>query len=418
VSRFSVTLICQWYAPEPVAQPGWIAQAIARLGVGVEVLTGIPNYPTGRVQGDYSAWRAVSEDVDGVTVHRTPEFPSHDANAARRILNYLSWALSSTVFGQRHLKRRNVALVYSSPATAALPALVARALHGVPYVLLVQDIWPDSIFASGLLRGRTARVAEAIVDRFVAATYRRAAHIAVISPGMVDLLASRGVPKDKISLIYNWIEADHATAPAESTLRHQLGLSSDDFVVMYAGNHGAAQALDSAVDAFALIPESERCHLVMVGDGIEKRRLRQQAERTCPGRVHFLSPQPRASMAGIMAAADVHLVSLADEPLFAVTMPSKVQSILSAGQPLLVASNGDAAKVAAESGAGLSAGAEDPQGLADAVQRFRKLPVGERRVMGMRGRKFYESHMSEKVGARQLVDVLGACAVRKEGSRN
>jgi len=417
MSRLKVTLVSQWYAPEPVSQPGWIVRAISNMGVDVEVLTGIPNYPSGRVHAGYEAWRSSSECSDGVRVRRTPEYPSHDASAIRRVLNYASWALSSALLGQRHLKRCDVALVYASPATAAFPALVARRLHRTPYVLLVQDVWPDSIFASNFLQGRTSKFAKWMVDRFVATTYKRASHIAVISPGMVGLLKSRGVPEKKISLIYNWVhEAGDSSGDTAVTLRGDLGLTDDDFLLMYAGNHGAAQALEAAIDAFALIPASERCHLLLIGDGIERDNLRERANRVCPERVHFVQARPRQSMGAVMGAADAHLVSLADRPLFRLTMPSKLQAILASGQPVLVACPGDAARVARESGAGEVARAADPLSIAAAVRRLLRVSPDQRRVMGENGRGYYDTHMSEQVGARRLVEVLRAAALKREGT--
>ena len=135
-ANLKVGFVCQWFSPEPIQQPGWIVDGLRRCGADVSVLTGIPNYPTGVVADGYRARKGYVEDLSGVTVRRTPLYPSHDTSAARRMLNYASWALSSALMGARHLKDRDVVLVYSSPATAALPAMAASRFLGVPYVLL------------------------------------------------------------------------------------------------------------------------------------------------------------------------------------------------------------------------------------------------------------------------------------------
>jgi glycosyltransferase involved in cell wall biosynthesis len=406
-----VLFVCQWYSPEPVSQPGWIVSALRRRGADVEVLTGIPNYPTGKVVDGYRAWRSRADEVDGVRVWRTPLYPSHDSRPLRRFLNYASWAISSAVLGVRRFRSADVALVYSSPATAALPAMLAKLLFAKPYVLLVQDVWPDSIFDSGFLRGRTGRLARRLVGAFASLSYMSAASVVVISPGMVGLLESRGVPAHKLRLIYNWVDEGGAVdRTARDAVRAELGLTVDDFVVMYAGNHGSAQGLGSLVRAFSQVPPQARCHLVMVGDGMEKTTLQEQAGQEAAHRVHFMQPQPRERMLSLMAAADVQLVSLVDSPLFAATTPSKLQSIMAAGHPALVSARGDAADVVRNIRSGVAVRPGDTGELVAAILHLRETTVTERRAMGERGRAYYVSQMSEEVGASRLVTTLREAA--------
>ncbi|NYG54694.1 glycosyltransferase involved in cell wall biosynthesis [Nocardioides perillae] len=375
------------------------------------MLTGIPNYPSGAVHDGYAPWSRRRETLDGIEVIRSPLYPSHDASALRRLLNYGSWAISSSVFGQRVLRETDVALVYSSPATAALPAMVARTLWRTPYVLLVQDVWPDSIFASGFLSGRWGRQAHNLIDVFVRRAYARAAHIVVTSPGMADLLARRGVPQNKLTIIYNWLPEDRSAQPADhdADLKRALGVPADSLLFMYAGNHGKAQALDALIDAFTS-DETRPAHLVLMGDGVEKARLIDRARASA--RIHFLDPVPRAEADRLMVSADVSVVSLADEPLFAVTMPSKVQSGLASGRPLLVIARGDAADVVTGSGAGVAAAPSDPVAIAEAVAKLSATSLHELTLMGRRGLEVYRSQMARDVGAKRMRAVLRDAARR------
>ena len=405
--RHRVTFVCQWYPPEPAEVPRGIAIALADAGLDVTVLTGIPNYPTGVVADGYAAARSAREVRDGLRVRRTPLYPSHDQSALRRLANYASWAVSAAVLGQGVLRSSSVALVYSSPATAALPAMLARVLWGTPYVLLVQDVWPDSVFDSGFLPGRAGRFARRVLDVLVDATYRRAHHVAVTSTGMVDLLASRGVPRDKLTVVHNWV-AETATPivtpDVTRALRASWGVGEADFVLMYAGNHGQAQHLEPVVEAFAELPGEANCHLVLVGDGVSKPGLVERAAGH--PRIHFMDPVPQPEVASLMQASDAQLVSLADRPLFAVTMPSKVQSILAAGLPLVIAARGDAADVVVSSGAGLAVAPGDRQGLRDAVDQLARTDRADRQEMGLRGRAWYDAHMSRRVGLGALHRLL------------
>lgn len=401
-----LAFVTQWFSPEPATVPVWIAHAMSARGWEVKVLTGVPNYPDGVVHEGYRAWRPASEQIGSMGVERVPLFPSHSTSAAARVLNYVSWALATVVFGGRVLKGTDVVLVYSSPATAALAPLLRRRRRGTPYVLMVQDLWPDSIFASGFLRaGLVRRIAEPLVTSFVNATYRFASHIVVISPGMKQTLVERGVPADRVTVIYNWVdESLFQPTAADPWVRRTLGLEHDDFVFMYAGNHGAAQSLSFLVDVFSANRIPPRCHLVLVGDGIEKRALMARARSA--GRVHFLPSQPVERMSAIMAAADVQVVSLADEPLFRITMPSKVQSVLACGLPILVVAPGDAAAVASLSGAGLAVCPGDRQGLEEAIAGMAGARTGDLSRLGASASRFYREEMSEEIGSEQLSQIL------------
>lgn len=410
----TVAFVCQYYLPEPVTQPRWIVEALRRQGLPVRVLTGVPNYPEGRVQEGYRPWRTSLELVEGVPVRRTPLYPNHDARTALRILNYVSWAVSSAVLGQRLLNDVDVTLVYSSPATAALAAVVARKLRGAPYVLLVQDLWPDSIFASGFMPGRGTSVVRRILKFLSDASYRNATRVIVISPGMIDVMIRRGVPRERLCLIYNWVPRRlSSTSQSADTrnIRMELDISPDDFVLLYAGNHGGAQALDNAVRGMAQFGREDGVHLVLVGDGVEKEGLSELAGTLAPGVVHFVDTMDRETLVAVMDQANAHLVSLAARPLFSVTMPSKLQAIMAEGLPVLCCGDGDMAEVVHDSGAGEVCPPGQPSAFADALLRLVALSPRELASMGQRGREYYEAHMSPEVGAAELVRQLIAASV-------
>lgn len=404
-----VAFVCQWYPPEPVEIPKGIVDALGLHGCDMHVLTGVPNYPTGLVAAGYSARSVVREAVNDVPVLRVPLYPSHDSSAVKRLLNYASWALSAAVIGQRLLRQSDVALVYSSPATAALPAMVANLLWRTPYVLLVQDVWPDSIFASAFLVGRSQRFTHHIVKAFVGRAYAMASHVVVISPGMADLLTARGVPAEKLSVVYNWLpdEEPDRSEVNPRLLRQQAGVSSEARTFLYAGNHGRAQALEPLVDAF-IDPATAPSHLVMLGAGVAKQALITRAGAS--DRVHFLDPVTRAEARELSAAADVNVVSLADEPIFKVAMPSKVQAGLAAGRPMLVVSNGDSADLIRASGAGSTARPGDPSSIIKAVQHLASVPPEGLMKMGRCGVEVYRETMARDVGASKLAYILRTAA--------
>ena len=301
-------------------------------------------------------------------------------------------------------------MVYSSPATAAIPAMWQRWRRGTPYVLLIQDLWPDSIFSSGFLtRPLIRRVTAPIVATMARSSYRQASHLAVISPGMVEKLVQRGVPRDKITLIYNWVDEElFSPRPATGALRDRLGLGIGDFVLLYAGNHGAAQALSPIVQTFTSGNVPLGVHLVLVGDGIEKQRLRVLAQGA--GNVHFLDPVPQHEVGELMADSDAQLVSLAGDALFEITMPSKVQAAMAAGRPVLCSAPGDAARVIEDTGAGLSCAPGDPSKFAATLKNLAATSREDRQAMGDMAAEHYRREMSRAVGAARLRNLLAHAA--------
>jgi glycosyltransferase involved in cell wall biosynthesis len=410
-THLNVAFVTQWFPPEPVVTPAWIAEALRRQGLCLSVLTGIPNFPTGKVHHGYTPWRTTRETRNGFPTQRTPLYPSHDRSTIGRIANYSSFALSSSVLGIRQIRSADVALVYSSPATAATAAMVANVGSGTPYVLLILDLWPDSIFASGFLAtGKRHRATERAITRFNRYAYGRAAHVLVTSPGMRELLMDRGLPSDKVSVVFNWVdEKVMRRLERDPEIRRNLGFT-DEFVLMYAGNHGAAQALDVAIRAMAELRDVPDVHLLLVGDGIDKSALRSMAEGLKLKSVHFHDPVTSGSMPAMMAAADMQLVSLADRPLFQITLPSKVQSIFACGQPILACAPGDTARIVQTAGAGLTSPPGDHRALAQTIRLAHSLTRMELDQMGKAAKEFYGDTLSEAINARALAGHLRAAA--------
>ncbi|MGA4682972.1 glycosyltransferase family 4 protein [Micromonospora sp. AB353] len=412
-----VTFLTQWFDPEPTTMPGWVARSLRRQGLELDVLTGVPNYPTGKVHEGYRAWRRSTEMQGDLRVLRTPLYPSHNHSAVGRSANFASFALSSSLLGSAALRHTDVTLVYSTPATVAAAGMLARLRWGTPYVLMVMDIWPDSVFATGFLSGGvTRRLAEPPLNWLTNQTYRWAHHVTATSPGMRDALVERGVPADRVSVVYNWTD-EKMMRPAAPDPRVRAGLGlTDEFVLMYAGNHGAAQGLDVAVRAMAELRDLPDVHLVFLGGGIEKPVLRSLAANLNLQTVHFLDGVEPEQVPAVMAAADLQLVSLTDQPLFHVTLPSKVQSILACAQPVLTCAPGDAARVVHAAGAGFSSPPGDPVQLAQTIRTAAALPRERLRAMGRAGRDHYLAHLGEEANAFALADLLrDAARSRRRG---
>lgn len=399
-----IAFISQWYDPEvgSAAIPGAIVRALRDRGHDVEVITGFPNYPHGRLYEGYRLRPYMREVLRGVTVHRIPLYPSHDRSPVRRVLNFLTFMVSAASVGAMLARRSEVALVYSTPGTVGMAGLTLRRLWRRPFVLYIQDVWPDTVTATGMLPGGAIRPVEWLLHRFSNQVYRAAGRIAVISPGMKTLLVERGVPANKIEVVYNWVDEEvFRVIDADES-------SVDRFEVMYAGNIGDVQGLEVAVRAVAALASEPQIKLRLIGSGVATGRLAKLAKNLgVSDRVVFEGSKSISDMASVMASADVQLVCLRDDPLFHLTMPSKIQAILATGQPLITCAPGDAAELTRQSGAGWSVAAGDVSGLSRAMREACRLGREELAAMGARGRRFYEKNLAAEVGSARLERALG-----------
>lgn len=397
-----IGFVTQWYPPEPgTGLASSIAESLVEQGHHVDVLTGFPNYPTGRLQPGYPLRPYRRELLSPrLTLHRAPLLPSHDASALHRMANYGSFALSSSVLAALAIPRPDVWLVYSSPATAALAAVLPRP-HRAPVALLIQDLWPDSVLASGFLApgGASALISRAL-HRFCDWTYQRSDAIGVISPSMTTMLVARGVPERKISYVPNWA-LDTTPASASRRSRADLGLPVTGTVFLYAGNMGALQDLTSLVSNF---PTDSSAQLVLMGNGVAKTTLEQLAAGL--PNVHVRDGVPATHVSEYLDAADVLVVSLSDQPLLRATMPSKVQTFLSRTRPILVHGAGDVADVVLDAGAGAAATPGDVGGLRAAVSTLANATPDQRADMGRRAREQYLRFFDRTIGAQRLTDML------------
>ncbi len=388
-------MLTQWFQPEPIFKGLPFAKELVARGHEVTVLTGFPNYPGGKLYPGYRMKLIQRESVEGVKIIRVPLYPSHGSSSLGRILNYVSFALAASAIGPLVIGSPDVAYVYHPPGTVGLPAIALRWLRGLRFVYDVQDLWPDTLAASGMVRSRAVLKAVGLWSRLV---YRQAERIVVLSPGFKRELIRRGVRDDKLSVIYNWTEDGRSTRSPEKELAWKEALAGR-FSVVYAGNLGKAQALDSVVEAASRVQQVEPdVNFWFVGDGVEAERLRSLAGAHHIESVHFLPRMPLDELDSLLAVADVLLVHLRDDPLFEMTIPSKTQAYLAAGRPILMAVRGDAADLVVRAAAGVCCSPEDPASIADGVLRLFEMAPSDRAEMGANGRSFYTEEIQIEEG--------------------
>jgi len=403
-------MLTQWFDPEPSFKGLLFAKALQARGHSVQVLTGFPNYPGGRVYPGYRIRLWQREVLEGVGVLRVPLYPSHSRNATGRALNYLSFAFSAAVLGTLLVRKADVAYVYHPPITVGLPAICLKYVRGIPFAYDICDLWPDTLTATGMVQ---SSVVLKLLGGWCRWVYRAASRIVVVSTGFKKRLTERGVPDGKVSVIHNW---SHPVpeVPSDNAMEQQL---QGKFVVLFAGNLGAAQGLDTVLDAAKLLGRQRPgvC-FAFAGSGVEEARLRQRAVAEGLANVVFLGRRPPEAMGGVYAWAAALLVHLRDDPLFAITIPAKTQTYLAIGKPILMGGRGDAADLVRAAGAGIVFAPGQAAELAQAVDELLAMPESAREKMGGAGRAYYEAHLSLAEGVQAFEEEFMRAAGVKSGA--
>lgn len=349
-----IGVLTQWYDPEPgpAALPGVLARELTKRGHEVHVLTGFPNYPTGQLAPGYRLRPYLYEQVDGVHIHRSWLLPQHSQSALGRMLNYFSFGFSAAT-NAWHLPPLDVLWVNYSPITTSFAQWTLNLLQGVPTVIEIGDLWPDTVMVSKLDGSRLIERVYGLLDRWVKTIYRSSDAIVVISPGVAEVLEQRGVSADRVVYIPKWAD-EGVFHPAGKPRRHQYSIAEDDRVLLYAGAMGQAQGLERLVKSFAKVStDYPQFKLLLVGSGTQQEKLRQLAERLCPHQVQFRGRVSQNQMTDLLASVDAVYIGLRPHPLSAFTMPSKTQSSLAAGKMIVLDAQGDVNRVVAKARAGL-----------------------------------------------------------------
>ena len=411
-NEMRVLVFSQYYWPESF-RINAVTRSLSESGLEVEVLTGKPNYPSGKVFSGYRAWGCEKENFQGININRIPLFP-RGSGGTRLALNYLSFIFSGLLLAPWMLrgKRFDVIFVYApSPILQAIPAIFLGWLKGCSVVLWVQDLWPESLSATGYVRNRLILKLVEHVVRFI---YRHTDLLLVQSRAFIAPVQALA-PGKPVDYYPNAVD-DGFAAPVGGGLPFIAGLDKG-FSVMFAGNIGKAQAVEVIVEAARLLKEQSDIHFVVLGEGSRWMWMRQQAQQLGLDNLHLPGRFPVELMPGFMHKASALLVTLADQEIFKATIPSKVQAYLAAGRPILACLNGEGANLVTAAGAGIAVPAEDAGALADAVLRLYRMPRQERDAMGARGRLYCARHFAHDMLVDQLIGHLRtACDYQEEAS--
>lgn len=394
-SFMKILVVTQYFWPENFRINDLVIGLQDR-GNDVTVLTGIPNYPSGRIFRGYSFFGPMRESYKGVRVLRVPLIPRGSGTGFRLFLNYISFVLFATLLGPFYCRGKyDLIFVYEpSPITVGIPAIILKMIKHIPLVFWVLDLWPESLCAAG---GISSRWILQAAQKLVRLIYRNCDLILVQSRAFIPGVEELGGQPDRIRYFPSWAESLYESLKVEENAAEYASLPKG-FRVMFAGNIGASQGFDVIISAAAMLKMYSDIHWLILGDGrMRDWVVRQVRDRQLTRTVHLLGRYPVEAMPGFFALADAMLVTLKKESVFSLTIPGKIQSYLACGKPIIAALDGEGARVIEEAGAGISCPAGDPKALAEAVLTMYRMPESERKAMGLRGRAYYECHFEREM---------------------
>lgn len=402
-----ILIVSQYFWPESF-RINDVAKTLVEKGFEVEVLTGKPNYPEGAIFPGYRAWGCQQEPWSGLTVHRVPLTPRRNQGALNLAFNYLSFVISGTLFGAWLLrgKRYDVILAYgTSPILQAIPALVLGWLKKRKVAVWVQDLWPESLAATGYVRNPCTL---ALVASIVKVIYGRTDLLLVQSQAFV--LKVRELAGNTPIVYYpNSVDTLFAAGHG-SPAPHIPVLDSGAFCVVFAGNIGAGQAVETIVEAATLLLGRPEIQFIVVGQGSRQQWMADEAGARGLTNLHLPGRFPVDLMPGLMQKASALLVTLNDQPIFAATIPNKIQAYMASGRPIIACLNGEGARVVEEAGAGIPVPAEDAKGLAEAAVRLFDMTNQERARLGANGQAYFKAHFDHDMLTLQLMEHFRALA--------
>lgn len=396
-----ILVVSQYFWPENFRVNDLVKEWVHR-GHQVTVLTGIPNYPAGKVFDAYQVQPSAFATYEGAEVVRVPMLP-RGSGGLRLILNYLSFVVSAGVFGPWLLRGKPADVIFvfePSPVTVGLPAYWLSKIKNAPVVFWVLDLWPETLAAIDVVRSPRLL---GWVGHLVRYIYNRCTLVLGQSKGFLGSIARYCDDKAKIRYFPSWAEdvfMDDCVKPAPEVPEWTDGLT-----VVFAGNIGEAQDMPAVLDAAERLKDNTNVRWVIVGDGRKSDWLQAEVARRGLNKQVLLPGRfPVARMPSFYAHADALLVSLKRDPVFSMTIPGKVQSYLMAGIPLLGMLDGEGAAVISDAQAGMTCEAGDGAGLAQAVLALAAMPMAARKQMGWNGRNYAQ----QEFGRTQLMDRLEA----------
>ena len=383
-----ILIVTQYYFPESFKSND-LSFELQKRGHEVTVLTGLPNYPEGKMYDGYGVFKNRKQEINGVKVIRSLLLLRGKGGGIRLFLNYFSFAFFASIkafflnFGNKY----DAVIVHEpSPITQFYPALLLKKLQNAPVYFWVMDLWPESLEIAGGVKNKFILN---FFKKMVITFYKNSEKILITSKGFKNSIVEKGDFENKLEYFPNWAE----DSISEGDQNFPVPDLPVGFKVMFAGNVGEAQDMESIMNSALALKDHSEIKFIIVGDGRKMPFVQDFIEKNNLQKTVFTVGRfPVEAMASFFAKADVMLVSLKYDKIFNLTVPAKVQAYMSASKPIVAMLNGEGAEIIEEAKCGLAAPAGDSNKLAETILKMASLPKEELLQMGENSRNFFQAN--------------------------
>lgn len=400
----TILVICQYFYPEEF-KVNELVEGLIKRGNEVTVLTGKPTYPRGPYPEGYKFWGVQKEEYKGAKVIRLPELTRGNGGAIGIVKSLFSFLFSSTWYAKHYNIEADVIMCFQlSPVTMANAALIYQKKLSAKLVTWVQDLWPESVTATTPIKGGPVI---RLLEKFVTKIYTKSDLILVQSKSFKASVCAKGDFEYKLVFAPNWAEDSFINADVSIDEKFPLQPANDEFRVMFAGNIGEAQDFGNIIKAAELTKDISNIKWIIVGDGRAREESEKEVERLgLSGTVKFLGRHPVTTMPKFFAQADAMLVTLKDEFIFSLTIPSKTQAYMASGKPILTMLNGAGSEVVDDAQCGLTSNSGDYVTLAANVKKMYGMSKKEISEMGERAKSYYLKYFEKEMVIDRVNEVL------------
>lgn len=397
----NILVVCQYYYPEEF-RINDICETLAKNNSNkVTCLTGLPNYPKGKVEKDYKWFRRRKENINGVKVLRCFE-TGRRKGMIFRILNYISYMISASFKSLFLGKKYDVIYVYQlSPVLMAIPAIIYKKIYRKKLVLYCLDLWPDSVTTFGISE---KSFIYKILDKISKKIYNSSDIIIVSSESFIDEIEGKVNNKNEIIYMPQY---------TEETLHKSEYIDRDTFNFVFAGNIGKAQSVETIIKAANIVKENKKIKIYIVGDGSTLNKCKELAKKLNLNNIEFCGRKKATEIQEYYDMADAMIVTLSKDKFASKTLPGKVQTCMATGNAIIAAADGETKNIINKAKCGLCADAEDYNELAKHIEEFTRLSREERKQLRENSYTYYQKNYLKENFINKLQEIL-----KKEGTKN
>lgn len=400
-----ILVLTQYFWPESF-RINDLVLALKERGHDITIFTGKPNYPKGVFSEGYTFFNKRVEYWNGIKVYRAPIIPRGKGKGPRLFMNYISFAIFASIRLLFLKDNFDLIFVYEpSPITIGIPGIVAKHKFKATMYFWVQDLWPESISAAGGVKNKSVL---AILNWLTKYIYNHSEKVLVQSKAFIPYILNQNIVESKLVYYPNSTESYYKELETDV---HLLSTLPTGFKLMFAGNIGESQSFETLLNAAILLKkESIKVQWLILGEGRMKDFINQKiVELNLQDSFHLLGAYPSTEMAKYFSCADALIVSLKKDPIFALTIPSKIQSYLACGKPIITSLDGEGSRIVEEANAGYTSPAEDPAALAEVIKSFLKLDSCQRKILAENGKLYFKKEFDRDLLVNRLEKILGLC---------